>query len=80
MAKNQPYWTRPCWKCGAYERDGILNALAKAGGNHSRAAALFGMKRTTFLEAMRRVGVRLNPANPEAVYRQRAARDIRSRA
>jgi DNA-binding NtrC family response regulator len=39
------------------ERDLLLQALAKAGGNKMRAAQLLGMKRTTFVEKMKRLGL-----------------------
>ncbi len=39
------------------ERDLLLQGLAKAGGNKMRAAQLLGMKRTTFVEKMKRLGI-----------------------
>jgi DNA-binding NtrC family response regulator len=36
------------------ERDLLLQSLAKAGGNKMRAAQLLGMKRTTFVEKLKR--------------------------
>jgi DNA-binding NtrC family response regulator len=39
------------------ERDLLLQSLAKAGGNKMRAAQLLGMKRTTFVEKLKRLGV-----------------------
>ena len=39
------------------ERDLLLQALAKEGGNKMRAAKLLGMKRTTFVEKLKRLGI-----------------------
>jgi DNA-binding NtrC family response regulator len=39
------------------ERDLLLQSLAKAGGNKMRAAQLLGMKRTTFVEKLKRLGI-----------------------
>ena len=39
------------------ERDLLLQALSKAGGNKMRAAQLLGMKRTTFVEKLKRLGI-----------------------
>ncbi|MDT5271506.1 MAG: two-component system, NtrC family, nitrogen regulation response regulator NtrX [Acidobacteriota bacterium] len=39
------------------ERDLLLQSLAKAGGNKMRAAQLLGMKRTTFVEKLKRFGI-----------------------
>jgi DNA-binding NtrC family response regulator len=39
------------------ERDLLLESLAKAGGNKMRAAQLLGMKRTTFVEKLKRLGI-----------------------
>jgi two-component system, NtrC family, response regulator AtoC len=39
------------------ERDLMLQSLEKAGGNKMRAAQLLGMKRTTFVEKLKRLGV-----------------------
>jgi DNA-binding NtrC family response regulator len=39
------------------ERDLLSQSLAKAGGNKMRAAQLLGMKRTTFVEKLKRLGV-----------------------
>nr|MDQ3804613.1 helix-turn-helix domain-containing protein [Acidobacteriota bacterium] len=37
------------------ERDLLLQSLAKAGGNKLRAAQLLNMKRTTFVEKLKRL-------------------------
>ncbi len=42
-----------------FERDEILGALRRAGSNHSRAASILGLKRTTLLYRMRRHGIAL---------------------
>lgn len=39
------------------EHDLLLQALAKAGGNKMRAAQMLGMKRTTFVEKLKRLGI-----------------------
>ncbi|MDT7806800.1 MAG: two-component system, NtrC family, response regulator AtoC [Acidobacteriota bacterium] len=39
------------------ERDLLLQSLAKAGGNKMRAAQMLGMKRTTFVEKLKRHGI-----------------------
>jgi DNA-binding NtrC family response regulator len=39
------------------ERDLLLQSLAKSGGNKMRAAQLLGMKRTTFVEKLKRLGI-----------------------
>jgi DNA-binding NtrC family response regulator len=39
------------------ERDLLLQSLDKAGGNKMRAAQLLGMKRTTFVEKLKRLGI-----------------------
>jgi two-component system, NtrC family, response regulator AtoC len=39
------------------ERDLLLQSLARAGGNKMRAAQLLGMKRTTFVEKLKRLGI-----------------------
>jgi DNA-binding NtrC family response regulator len=39
------------------ERDLLLQSLAKADGNKMRAARLLGMKRTTFVEKLKRLGI-----------------------
>jgi DNA-binding NtrC family response regulator len=39
------------------ERDLLLQSLEKAGGNKMRAAQLLGMKRTTFVEKLKRLGI-----------------------
>jgi DNA-binding NtrC family response regulator len=39
------------------ERDLLLQSLDKAGGNKLRAAQLLGMKRTTFVEKLKRLGI-----------------------
>ncbi|HJQ31485.1 MAG TPA: sigma-54 dependent transcriptional regulator [Pyrinomonadaceae bacterium] len=39
------------------ERDLLLQSLAKAGGNKMRAAQLLGMKRTTLVEKLKRLGI-----------------------
>jgi DNA-binding NtrC family response regulator len=39
------------------ERELLLQSLAKAGGNKMRAAQLLGMKRTTFVEKLKRLGI-----------------------
>jgi len=39
------------------ERDLLLQSLAKTGGNKLRAAQLLGMKRTTFVEKLKRLGI-----------------------
>ncbi len=49
------------------ERDLLLQSLAKAGGNKMRAAQLLGMKRTTFVEKLKRLGIEWGkePADPQ---------------
>jgi len=55
----------PCHPAGldgklrCFERDEILGALRRAGSNHSRAASILGLKRTTLLYRMRRHGIAL---------------------
>jgi DNA-binding NtrC family response regulator len=39
------------------ERDLLLQSLAKTGGNKMRAAKMLGMKRTTFVEKLKRLGI-----------------------
>jgi len=39
------------------ERDLLVQSLARAGGNKMRAAQLLGMKRTTFVEKLKRLGI-----------------------
>ena len=39
------------------ERELLMQSLAKAGGNKMRAAQLLGMKRTTFVEKLKRLGI-----------------------
>jgi DNA-binding NtrC family response regulator len=39
------------------ERELMLQSLAKAGGNKMRAAQMLGMKRTTFVEKLKRLGI-----------------------
>ncbi|MBV9927191.1 MAG: sigma-54-dependent Fis family transcriptional regulator [Acidobacteria bacterium] len=39
------------------ERDLLLQALSRTGGNKMRAAQLLGMKRTTFVEKLKRLGI-----------------------
>jgi DNA-binding NtrC family response regulator len=39
------------------ERDLLLQSLAKTGGNKMRAARMLGMKRTTFVEKLKRLGI-----------------------
>ncbi len=39
------------------ERDLLLQSLDKAGGNKMRAAQMLGMKRTTFVEKLKRLGI-----------------------
>jgi transcriptional regulator with GAF, ATPase, and Fis domain len=39
------------------ERDAILEALRECGGNRTNAARRLGLKRTTLLGAMRRLGI-----------------------
>jgi DNA-binding NtrC family response regulator len=39
------------------EHDLLLQSLAKSGGNKMRAAQLLGMKRTTFVEKLKRLGI-----------------------
>jgi transcriptional regulator with GAF, ATPase, and Fis domain len=41
----------------AVERDGIIEALRACGGNRTNAARRLGLKRTTLLSAMRRLGI-----------------------
>ncbi len=38
----------------AYENNLIREAMRMAGGNRNRAAAILGLKRTTFLEMLKR--------------------------
>ena len=42
-----------------FERDEILGALRSTGSNHSKAASVLGLKRTTLLYRMRRHGIEL---------------------
>jgi DNA-binding NtrC family response regulator len=44
-------------KLRRFEREEILGALRRAGSNHSRAASILGLKRTTLLYRMRRHGI-----------------------
>jgi DNA-binding NtrC family response regulator len=44
-------------RMNAVERDGILEALRVCGGNRTNAARRLGLKRTTLLSAMRRLGI-----------------------
>jgi DNA-binding NtrC family response regulator len=46
------------------ERDLLLQSLAKAGGNKMRAAQLLGMKRTTFVEKLKRLGIEWEKDEP----------------
>ncbi len=48
-----------------FERDEILGALRSAGSNHSRAASILGLKRTTLLYRMRRHGIALREKKGE---------------
>lgn len=48
-----------------FERDEILGALRRAGSNHSRAASILGLKRTTLLYRMRRHGIALREKKGE---------------
>jgi DNA-binding NtrC family response regulator len=47
------------------ERDMLLQSLAKAGGNKMRAAQLLGMKRTTFVEKLKRLGIEWEKDSPD---------------
>jgi DNA-binding NtrC family response regulator len=47
------------------ERELLLQSLAKAGGNKMRAAQLLGMKRTTFVEKLKRLGIEWDKGAPE---------------
>ena len=47
------------------ERDLLLQSLAKAGGNKMRAAQLLGMKRTTFVEKLKRLGIEWERDGPD---------------
>ena len=47
------------------ERDLLLQSLAKAGGNKMRAAQLLGMKRTTFVEKLKRLGIAWEKDTPD---------------
>jgi DNA-binding NtrC family response regulator len=49
------------------ERGLLLQSLAKAGGNKMRAAQLLGMKRTTFVEKLKRLGIEWEkvPTDPQ---------------
>jgi DNA-binding NtrC family response regulator len=47
------------------ERDLLLRSLAKAGGNKMRAAQLLGMKRTTFVEKLKRLGIEWERGAPD---------------
>ena len=49
----------------SFERDEILGALRRAGSNHSRAASILGLKRTTLLYRMRRHGIALREKKEE---------------
>jgi DNA-binding NtrC family response regulator len=44
-------------RVNAVERDGIIEALRACGGNRTNAARRLGLKRTTLLSAMRRLGI-----------------------
>ncbi|HEV3470990.1 MAG TPA: sigma-54 dependent transcriptional regulator [Pyrinomonadaceae bacterium] len=48
------------------ERDLLLQALDRAGGNKMRAAQLLNMKRTTFVEKLKRLQVEAGPESPGA--------------
>ena len=48
------------------ERDLLLRSLAKAGGNKMRAAQLIGMKRTTFVEKLKRLGIEWEKGTPDS--------------
>ncbi|MFL6285565.1 MAG: sigma-54-dependent transcriptional regulator [Pyrinomonadaceae bacterium] len=47
------------------ERDLLLQSLAKSGGNKMRAAQLLGMKRTTFVEKLKRLGIEWEKETPD---------------
>jgi two-component system response regulator AtoC len=47
------------------ERDLLLQSLAKTGGNKLRAAQLLGMKRTTFVEKLKRLGIEWEKETPD---------------
>jgi DNA-binding NtrC family response regulator len=47
------------------ERDLLLQSLAKACGNKMRAAQLLGMKRTTFVEKLKRLGIGWEKDSPD---------------
>ncbi len=44
-------------KLNALEREGVIEALRACGGNRTNAARRLGLKRTTLLSAMRRLGI-----------------------
>ena len=46
------------------ERRAILSALARSDGNKSKAARMLGLKRTTFLDKVRRLGIDEEPTQP----------------
>ncbi len=48
------------------EERAILRALSRTNGNKSEAARLLGLKRTTFLDRLRRLGIDDGSARPEA--------------
>jgi two-component system response regulator AtoC len=48
------------------ERDLLLQSLARAGGNKLRAAQLLNMKRTTFVEKLKRLKIDTGPEEPGA--------------
>ena len=47
------------------ESDLLLQSLAKSGGNKMRAAQLLGMKRTTFVEKLKRLGIEWEKETPD---------------
>lgn len=59
---------KTCWTCGATERQGLQRALTLSQGNHSEAARILGIGRTTFLEAMKRNGLPRGPGLAERVH------------
>ena len=49
-----------------FERAVLAHALRRAGGNKSEAARALGLKRTTFLDKLRRSGLRENELDADA--------------
>ena len=59
---------KTCWNCGATEREGLERALNRSRNNHSEAARILGIKRTTLLKAMKRNGLLLGLARADRTH------------